>query len=279
MIIPENIRKCVAFLGARRTDGEFVFAGSAFWIGRDPDNAPEGGMLKSPSVYLATARHVIDAVLRLGATDIYLRANLKDGSAAWIKSSIDDWYVHPTDSTIDIAILKTGIPSEWDHLVIPYSLCITDELIAKHGIDLGDEVFITGLFRHYHGTRHNIPIVRVGNLASMSEDPVQTKSFGLMTAFLIECRSIGGLSGSPVFVNLGITRLIEGQVKHAAGGQPIFFLIGAIHGHYDVDASQIDDGNVDADDLIGGGKVNTGIAIVTPLHRIREVIAAFENRS
>ena len=86
---------------------------------------------------------------------------------------------------------------------------------------MGDEVFVVGLFRHRHGTQRNIPIVRVGNLAALTEEKVATNDFGLVDAYLIEARSIGGLSGSPVFLNLWVVRHVEKQVKHATGG-PIF---------------------------------------------------------
>jgi hypothetical protein len=100
-------------------------------------------------------------------------------------------------------------------MVYPYSGCITAEHMQEHEVAVGDEVFITGLFSQRHGTRRNIPIVRVGNLACMTEEKVSTNYFGDMDAILIEARSIGGLSGSPVFLNLGITRIIKKQIKFA----------------------------------------------------------------
>jgi hypothetical protein len=125
--------------------------------------------------------------------------------------------------------------------------------------------------------RRNIPIVRVGNLACLTEEKVETNSFGLMDAFLIEARSIGGLSGSPVFLNLGITRMIGGQIKQAQGKQPIFFLLGLIHGHYDVAAAEVDGVDLVTVDALTTDRVNTGIAIVSPFHSIRAVIEAYED--
>jgi hypothetical protein len=51
---------------------------------------------------------------------------------------------------------------------------------------------------HHTGDLKNVPIVRVGNLASYPSEQIQTRAFGRMEAYLIEARSIGGLSGSPV---------------------------------------------------------------------------------
>ena len=83
-------------------------------------------------------------------------------------------------------------------------------------IRVGSPVGLTGLFVHHHGSSRNIPIVRSGNIAAMTDEPVSTRR-GLMTAFLVEVRSIGGLSGSPVFA--------EGVAETG--------VIGLVHGHFD----------------------------------------------
>jgi hypothetical protein len=126
---------------------------------------------------------------------------------------------------------------------------------------------VTGLFRHHHGKRRSIPIVRVGNLAALDEEQVQT-SIGLREAYLIEARSLGGLSGSPVLLNLGTARRIEGKQVVAAGGGPIIFLLGLIHGHFDVPASRIDADEGDSE--LTPERINTGIAIVVPASKIKE---------
>ena len=199
--------------------------------------------------------------------------NVKDGESIWAKCSSNDWLLHPTDSGVDVAVLRLGIPAAFDHLVFPHSLCITDETLKSNEVGLGDEVFVVGLFKHHHGNRRNIPIVRVGNLAALAEEKVSTKDFGLVDAYLIEARSIGGLSGSPVFLNLGVVRRIDNQIKHATGG-PMVFLLGLIHGHYDVPSSSVDESQEDGTDHLTTERVNTGMAIVVPMHKIFEVVNA-----
>ena len=248
-------------------DGAMRLAGSAFFIG-------EGGAeRRADNVFLVTAKHVIDGIRRLGLTEVYLRANATNGESVWVQCQSNDWLFHPSDASVDVALLRAGIPAEFDHLVIPHSLCATDEVLKSNAVGLGDEVSVVGLFRHHHGNRRNIPIVRVGNLAVMAEEKVATKDFGLVDAYLIEARSIGGLSGSPVFLNLGVVRYIDSQVKHASGG-PMFYLLGLIHGHYDVPNSIVDTSEVDTPDPLSTERVNTGIAIVVPMHKIFEVVAA-----
>ena len=96
-----------------------------------------------------------------------------------------------------------------DHMYYSTSEFADDKFILENEVGVGDEVFITGLFSHHHGNHKNIPIVRTGNIASMPEEKIQTQNY-LREAFLIEARSIGGLSGSPVFLNLGIVKKTQG---------------------------------------------------------------------
>jgi hypothetical protein len=147
----------------------------------------------------------------------------------------------------------------------------TETALRENEVGLGDEVFITGLFRHHGGTRQN-PIVRVGNIASFAEEKIQTENFGQILGYLIEARSLGGLSGSPVFVNLGPVRRIGGKAVNSIGKTSILFL-GLIHGHYGAKGADID--QIGANAVIPD-RVNTGIAIVVPFYHVQEVFVLSE---
>jgi hypothetical protein len=177
----------------------------------------------------------------------------------------------PNDATVDVAIVECGVPAEADHVVIPLRMAASKQVFAANEVELGDEVFVSGLFRHHYGKSKNIPIVRIGNLAALNEERVVTR-YGEMDAYLIEARSIGGISGSPVFLNLGVVRQIGGEVKHATGAYPIYFLLGLIHGHFDLQTPQ---GGAAEDDA--SERVNAGIAIVVPIESILAVIEAHES--
>ena len=267
MVVSDEIRKCVVFVGFQVASGEMRLAGSAFFVSR----AEEG--TKGVDIFLATAKHVIDGIRNLGLSEVFIRVNTNQGESVWAKCQHNDWLFHPTDQSVDLALLRTGVPDGWDHLVIPSSMCATSEILRKNEVGLGDEVFVVGLFRHHHGVRKNIPIVRVGNLAAMAEEKVSTKDFGLVDAYLIEARSIGGLSGSPVFLNMGAVRYLDGGVKHARNGLMVI-LLGLVHGHYDVPSSSVDTVDAQSPETLSPERVNTGIAIVVPMEKIRETIAA-----
>lgn len=269
MRVNDQVRKCVAFVGYQDASGKYQFAGSAFWLGRDASGAE-----KAKSAVLVTARHVIDGIRGLGLDEVWLRLNRSDGTSKWFSSQLADWVVHPTDKSIDVALLPAGIPADCDHLIFPLSRCVTPEVMQDNEVGLGDEVFIVGLFRHHSGSRRNIPIVRVGNLALLGEERIVTAGFGEMDANLIEARSIGGLSGSAVFLNLGSIRKLGGQLK--IGTSEIFYLFGLIHGHYDASSTAVD--STESDGGVSTERVNTGIAIVVPFRSIQAVYDHWESR-
>lgn len=269
MVVPDDVRKCVAFVGLQMQEGSFRLAGSVFFLGKSKE-----GDTAVTRMWMVTAKHVIDDIRKTGVADTYLRMNKKDGEAQWLCAPLDKWFTHPTDISIDVAIFEMGIPAGMDHLVLPYSLCVTDAKIKENEVGLGDEVFVTGLFKHHHGTKRNIPIVRVGNLACMTEEKITTNNFGEIDGYLIEARSIGGLSGSPVFLSLGSSRVIGGKMMIGTDG-PRFLLLGLIHGHYDVEASDVDQLMNDASSTSQYDRVNTGIAIVVPFNKIDSVISSY----
>jgi hypothetical protein len=256
--IPDEIRKAVAFVAfENKTTGEIDPVGSCFFLGH---NAPEG-QTTSPKMYVVTARHVIDKLQKKGVKETFLRLNSKSVPPPFLAACIpiEEWYAHPSDKTIEVAIFETGIPKDADHLVLAESMCATQAIFKQHEVELGDEVIISGLFQHHFGNNKNIPIVRVGNLAALNEERVSTELFGEIDAYLVEVRSTGGLSGSPVFLNLGVSRIIAGQVKHAK--QPVCFLLGLIHGHFLDEPS---------------AAINAGIAIVVPVESILATITEYE---
>jgi hypothetical protein len=266
--IPDQVRKTVAFIAYfDQLDQGIKPVGSVFFVGPDP--LP--GTQSTSRVFAVTARHVIEGLKSKGCKECVLRLNPVDPSQDIISIAVplDSWQFHPHDNSVDVAVLEQAIPASVDQLVLPLSFGATPEQMAANEVDLGDEVFISGLFIHHYGARRNIPIVRTGNLAALDEEPVSTQR-GPIHAYLVEARSIGGLSGSPVFLNLGQTRVIGGGLQLGSGG-PTFLLLGLIHGHYKADSQEallVEDAkeeNIRA-------SINAGIAIVVPFARIREVV-------
>jgi hypothetical protein len=143
-------------------------------------------------------------------------------------------------------------------------------LIKAAHIGIGDDLFIAGLFTQRRGTQRNIPIVRAGIIASMPEEPLQDKDTGLdYSAYLAEVRSIGGLSGSPVFVHVPPDRFTKESGVSPKGAA---FLLGIIRQHWDLTSKE---SVLDfADDF--DSKLNMGIAAVTPIQEVIDTVNSKE---
>jgi hypothetical protein len=264
MRIPDDYKKSVVFFGiaAKGSTPENLkinYRGTGFII-----SVPSRQHKGQNFIYLITAKHV---VVDINGREFFVRANKKDGDAiVFTGDSNARWWYHPNEAEAsDVAVFRLPIPQNifntMDCALVPEELILTDEKSQKENIGAGDEVFIVGLFSYHSGSRKNLPIIRMGNIAMMSDanEPVQTSAFGNMEAYLIEARSFGGMSGSPVFVT-----------KEIALGRTQIHLLGLIHGHWDISPEKIMDSA--SEDAGSKPNVNLGIAIVAPAKKILETI-------
>lgn len=270
MLVPDAVRKCVAFVCYKDNSGKLKFAGTVSFFGE----RLIGGTL--PYGYTITAKHVIERIAEKGDGKVYLRMNLRTGGVDYIEKNLADWVFHDKDDSVDVAVLDF-LPSadRFEYLVFPLEGTAKDFKGDKLEFGIGDEVFITGLFRYHTGEERNLPIIRVGNIAALPEEKIQTKQFGEIDAYLIEAHSIGGLSGSPVFVHVEgervydslpkeVKKLMQDYVKHTA-----FSWIGIVHGHWDVEIPFPDTPVLHH---VKPKSINVGIAIVIPEEKVLEVI-------
>lgn len=253
MQIPDEIRKCVVFIRYKATN-KTKFAGTAFFVAVQLEGTGRS------SIYIVTAKHIIDEIEEK-STDkkVYLRINLKDGGSQLIGTPIDKWILHPKESNVDVAMLNWAPSQEkFDYLALPIEYAGTEDVIKKENIGVGDDVFLVGLFASHFGYQRNLPIIRVGNIASMPEEKVHTEKYGDIDAYLVEARSIGGLSGSPVFAYMGNMRKIGNTTRLGRQGLPLLYWLGLMHGHFALSETEL--------------QINMGIAIVVPTWKILEVI-------
>lgn len=267
MQVPDEIRKCVGFLASRRNSGHEK-CGTVFLVGC-PLSADEDVM----AIYAVTAKHVIEHI-KIRSIDgcAYCRLNTLAGMAEYSSIPVSHW-VFSEDHTIDVAVAPVSLDfQKYDHKVVPLKMFMTAETLLQEFVGVGDDLFFPGLFSLQPGEERNLPIVRVGNIAAMPEETIRTTGFGILRSpYLVEARSRGGFSGSPVFWFSGMSRI--GPDGGMALGPPRFFLLGLVHGHY-VDRG----GSFDACDATvpdgpaSDSKSNMGIAIVVPSHDIRAVL-------
>ena len=94
----------------------------------------------------------------------------------------------------------------------------------------------------------------------MPDEPIETRRGNLLPPYLVEARSIGGLSGSPVFWYRGLGRVKSGGWQFSPSG-PLFYLLGLVHGHF-AEKEIGWDSNESVLDVGDTRSINMGIAIV-----------------
>lgn len=259
MRVPDNIQECVVFLCVKHNtkgDPPYTYHGTGFFLGMKSEKDPE-----SEYAYLVTAKHCVENA-KNGGLDLYIRINTLD-SVEYVEIR-GEWIY---SEKADVAVQLLDLPDDkYDYTRLSENLIATDEILTEYDIGIGDDIVIAGLFTRHYGTKRNIPIVRSGIIAAMPVEPFVDLDTGEpYNAYLAELRSIGGLSGSPVFVYInGRRRLADGRPVH----NDMMFLIGLVRAHWDYKNSSrsIDFGGTELD------TVNMGIALLTPIQEALTVL-------
>ena len=142
-------------------------------------------------VYVVTAGHCV----RGGYTTV--RANALGGGIAVATIPDERWHHHKDGSDVAVAAMR-GFDRVPDFTHLPVNLGV------QRGFDLGigDAVFMLGRLIGVDGRDTNLVSLRFGNISMIPSEPIPA-SKGLTAdqeALVVEMRSIGGYSGSPVFV-------------------------------------------------------------------------------
>lgn len=275
MRIPDNLKNTVCFLAVKLEEAgteKPQYGGTGFFV-----SVPGELDSRLSHTYLVTAKHCIERAKTYG--NLHLRLNfipektdfVDEGEAELVPMSLYDW-IYPDDDAIDIAVSPFNLLTHEavNQVSLPIDALATDEKINTANIGAGDEVFALGLFTFRYGRYKNLPIVRSGTIASMPDEPLQDESSGLdYNAYLIEARSMGGLSGSPVFATFGLGLF---NATATAGVVPSPLLLGLIRGHWDLRERETIV-NYSVDELL---TVNTGIAIVTPIQEVMKLLVGEE---
>jgi hypothetical protein len=265
MRAPDDILKTVGFVAEH----------AQYEIGKDSyDPEATGFFVEMPSKvisaagtpYFVTAKHVIEEFTK---RRLALVVNKKGGGITRLE--IGKWYTH-SDKSVDVAVTPFTYTDELDFFFTSLDIFLDPASMKEKQVGIGDEVYMPGLFALYNPGKEptrNVPLMRYGNIAMLPDEPIQT-SLGFAEVFLIEARSIGGMSGSPVFARRtsnmqwttnGVTRFLHGVSNE-------FYLLGLMHGHWDIAERDINNPKP----TLSPSGVNIGLGIVVPAHKILEVL-------
>jgi hypothetical protein len=255
LYVPREVLDTTVFIGREGPNGKTI-GGTGFLVSVPLPGVPDGH-----SSYLVTAGHCV-----AGRTGLFMRVNSPtgDGTVDVLLPDGDEWWRHPLElRTVDLAVLP--IPDPWaldvaGYRWVPLSMFVQDEDFLTddaidHGLGIGDDVVSIGLFTVHQGSDRNAPVVRRGTIAMIPDELVWANDdMGFMDLYLIELRSIGGMSGSPVFA----------AHRSLIGAHGVLSFLGVGLGHYLTPARLGDDDETDA--------INLGIGMVAPARELLEVL-------
>jgi hypothetical protein len=152
-------------------------------------------------VYAVTNRHVIER----GSTTV--RINRKDGTSLILDSNEPDWFLSTDD---DLAVFRFAVQDEsrFSYKYLAAIHFLDQDTVESMNIGSGDEVFVTGRLVGADGRSYNQPIYRFGRIVANGTRVVDGQE-----SFLVEARSTGGLSGSPVFIGISDSFIRPGVTK------------------------------------------------------------------
>lgn len=227
--ISEDARRCSVFLGwdasiaddpaAIRLEG----TGFLVYVG-------EGGV---KGVYLVTAAHI---ARKLGSDPFVIRMNDVEGNARLDHVDGATWYFHPSDPSVDVAVMRYEPPEWTDSPTLPASEFIDPVRARYWKIGPGDAVYLIGLFYLHAGKKRNLAVVHTGHIGLMPSDeriPVEkddgSGDLEEVEAYLVEAQALKGASGSPVMVRPTIKHMVtehDDQQESLAISEGRDFLLG-----------------------------------------------------
>lgn len=190
--IPDKHLNCAIYLYPTEADAYSgkKAGGSGFLV-----SVPTGPFPKEQVyVYAVTNRHVIE-----DARSPVVRLNTVAGDFDVLNIPPQFWKSHPDGE--DIAVCPLGIRLNRHRAAfVSIDNFVTQGDIETLAIGPGDDVFIIGRFINHEGLQKNQPSARFGNISMMPGDKLRQENGHLQLSYLVEGHSIGGYSGSPVFL-------------------------------------------------------------------------------
>ncbi|MCK9409879.1 MAG: hypothetical protein WCX28_02780 [Bacteriovoracaceae bacterium] len=196
---PARVKKSVTFIFSKDSSNRLEVQGTGFFVllnaNQENDTATFG--------YLVTTKTALKKQNGEFLETLYVRINRKEGysDTLIVQLNVDSaprYFIHP-DSTVDLAIIP-AFPdvNRYDVLYIPSGMIGAVDVFGRENIVEGSEVFSIGMLPSHIGLFKNIPAVRFGRIAQVSDEKYQwDKSFTEL--YLIETDITQGSTGSPVY--------------------------------------------------------------------------------
>lgn len=200
-----ELADCVAYLypSALSADQGIQAGGTGFLVGVRSEAKP-----KIAYCYAVTNRHVVEGDPMNGGAGKapVIRLNTHNGGTDIISNA--QWKFPPAGD--DIAIASISFEPTYKFRPILVERFMTQELVKELAVGWGDDLFLVGRFISHAGKQRNMPVARFGAIAMMPDEPIENEETKFQQeSFLAELHTIGGFSGSPVFISLPRERYID----------------------------------------------------------------------
>jgi hypothetical protein len=250
-------RKSVTFVFLEEPD-QIQALGTGFFVGIKLNSG------QGYAVYFVTAKHVlISKTTDRYHENILLRLNTKKGTVQYMRFELSKYTILTHDDPlVDLAAIPIyPSPDQYEYLWIPDDYFTTSKILAEKGIREGSRVFFAGLLSNfYYAKQKNYPVIRFGYISLLTEEPIEIMATAYSPVsyrfYLVECQSIGGFSGSPVFFERG--RLEPDRYWPTLE----IYLGGIMIGHVN-DLEALREKNLE---------LNVGLAVVTPCYLLGELL-------
>ena len=211
-------------------------------------------------IYAVTNKHVVDGGCHV------LRINNSGAGTITLHTKPDEWYSVPDDDVAVFPIRKQlGIRVG----VIPERMFMPERDRGVQALGVGDDAVLIGRLISHSGVERNKPIARFGSIAMMADDEEPIDLGGRkQVAFLVDCRSLSGSSGSAV---LGYRVGQRGNMMIVGPAEAVLLGIDCAHLPFWTRVCQKQDRQSAVDPPLWV-ESNSGIAVVVPAWRILNLL-------
>ena len=252
--IPSQVKKSVTFIFAKDSNKTLNPLGTGFFVllktNQNSDTANFG--------YLVTSKRTLKKQNGSFFDTVYIRLNRKDGYSDTLSIPLTQngnrrYFLHP-DSTIDLAVIPAYPDlNRYDFLFLPFGMIAPIDLFKRENLAEGDEVFHIGMLTGQIGTYKNIPVVRFGKIAQLSDEKYSWEN-GFTELYLVETAISNGSNGSPLYYYMPTSKDTANAVVPAK-----FYLTGIVSGSF-------------GEAWNGRLKIENGLVVIVPAYKLSELL-------
>ncbi len=213
-------------------------------------------------VFLVTNRHVIEST-----NEPHIRLNLRQSAGFEVVRIHKDWWRMPSEGD-DLSVAQVDLSPEKYRIAWVYDRAfINDHILEQENVGLGDPIAMLGRFSSHDGRLQNSPSARFGHIAMLTADPVENGFGHLQQTIVIECFSLKGYSGSPVFWFRRTTAVSDEAIQNSR----CVYLLGVNWMHFE-EKQSITEGAKPSEAFV---KDHTGMSGVIPAWNLSKFLATF----